>query len=300
MTAGDAGDLSSSAAAARGRLVVLSPHIDDAVLSCAGALLTARRLGWSTEVWTVFSESTEPEETATRRREDAEATRLLGASPRWLGAPDKLARAGGRVGFEELFFADDPTADAIARDVLRPVLAGGRATVLAPLGVGGHVDHRAVFRAVSALSAAGAWCYEDRPYATLEVLVRLRLVELGWLAKSAGPATADVLAALRSARFVGRHYPRGDRLRRLSEAVSTIVATAREDPAPPARCCARITGDAVENAFAAQQAYRSQVRAIARGRAEFDVAAAAVTCRIIGRQDEGYVEQYWRLDAPAA
>jgi LmbE family N-acetylglucosaminyl deacetylase len=84
-----------------GRVVVVSPHVDDAVFSLAGTLARAARSGAEVEVLTIFaldpaSEepangwdtragfTTEGEAARARREEDREACRLVGAEPRWL------------------------------------------------------------------------------------------------------------------------------------------------------------------------------------------------------------------------
>jgi LmbE family N-acetylglucosaminyl deacetylase len=84
-----------------GRVVVISPHVDDAVLSLAGTLARAARSGAEVEVLTIFaldpaSEepangwdtragfTTEGEAARARRDEDREACRLVGAEPTWL------------------------------------------------------------------------------------------------------------------------------------------------------------------------------------------------------------------------
>jgi LmbE family N-acetylglucosaminyl deacetylase len=84
-----------------GRVVVVSPHVDDAVFSLAGTLARAARSGVEVEVLTIFaldpaSEepangwdtragfTTEGEAARARRQEDREACRLVGAEPTWL------------------------------------------------------------------------------------------------------------------------------------------------------------------------------------------------------------------------
>ena len=84
-----------------GRVVVVSPHVDDAVFSLAGTLARAARSGAEVEVLTIFaldpaSEepangwdtragfTTEGEAARARREEDREACRLVGAEPTWL------------------------------------------------------------------------------------------------------------------------------------------------------------------------------------------------------------------------
>lgn len=85
----------------QGRVVVVSPHLDDGVFSLGATIAGAARAGARVEVLTVFGcdpESdapangwdsrggftTEGEAATARRAEDAEACRLVGAEPHWL------------------------------------------------------------------------------------------------------------------------------------------------------------------------------------------------------------------------
>jgi LmbE family N-acetylglucosaminyl deacetylase len=86
---------------AAGQLVVVSPHLDDAVLSLGAAIASWTRLGRAVTVLTVLAcdpssparaggwdrragFATEGEAARVRREEDEEACTLLGAAPRWL------------------------------------------------------------------------------------------------------------------------------------------------------------------------------------------------------------------------
>ena len=95
------------------RVAVLSPHLDDAVLSLGAAIARAVREGVEVAIVTVFAgdvESaspasnwdrlagfgTEGEAAAARRTEEADACALLGAEPRALPFPDYPYAAGDR------------------------------------------------------------------------------------------------------------------------------------------------------------------------------------------------------------
>jgi LmbE family N-acetylglucosaminyl deacetylase len=84
-----------------GRIVVVSPHLDDAIMSLGATIASAVRAGAAVEVLTVFGYgpvsstpagpwdtksgfSTESEACRARRDEDLKACKLLGATPRWL------------------------------------------------------------------------------------------------------------------------------------------------------------------------------------------------------------------------
>jgi LmbE family N-acetylglucosaminyl deacetylase len=157
-------------------LLVVSPHLDDAVLSCGGAMLARARLGERVVVATVFSEGRDH---ARRREEDRRAVELLGAEVMHLGlfdAPERLGlERSHRALVEEPVVS--PSDEALVRDAVRTAVGRTQpAEIWAPLGVGGHVDHRVVHAALR--DRAGLVLYEDRPYAFLAGAVRARLVEL--------------------------------------------------------------------------------------------------------------------------
>jgi LmbE family N-acetylglucosaminyl deacetylase len=84
-----------------GRVVVISPHLDDAVMSIGATIAHSVNSGATVEVLTVFGYGptspapagpwdaksgfhTEGEAATARRQEDQKACRILGATPRWL------------------------------------------------------------------------------------------------------------------------------------------------------------------------------------------------------------------------
>jgi LmbE family N-acetylglucosaminyl deacetylase len=156
--------------------MVVSPHLDDAVL-CAGASMSlARAAGVEVRLVTVFAGVPDgpfgpfarsfhddcafaDDAEATRRAEDAAAASILDIEVEWLDLPDAIYRCG-RDGplytSREQLFGRPHGADAIIGQVtntLASMFRSGDVAVL-PLGVGGHVDHVLVRRAGEA--AAGA------------------------------------------------------------------------------------------------------------------------------------------------
>jgi LmbE family N-acetylglucosaminyl deacetylase len=99
----------------RGRVVIVSPHLDDAVLSLGAAIAAAARRGVSVKVLTVFCGdpfsqapagpwdrdsgfSSEGEASRARREEDRRACEILGASVQWLAfADEQYDRHGGEA-----------------------------------------------------------------------------------------------------------------------------------------------------------------------------------------------------------
>jgi LmbE family N-acetylglucosaminyl deacetylase len=103
---------------------------------------------------------------ALRRREDERAMNVLRARPIWLPYPEAPHRGYGSAA--ELFGPlrpDDAIHETIAPAMQSLVDAERPDLVFAPQGIGGHVDHLQVVRAVSALSGRPStlW-WSDFPY----------------------------------------------------------------------------------------------------------------------------------------
>lgn len=152
-----------------GRLVILSPHPDDAVWSLGGAIGHWQSEG---EVLVVscfdgdaapaaLAQLARPEQrwrrfgpAALRRQEDAAALALLDCPLHSLGLNDAATRLDANGQFEcvdaaALFLAPDyaswPQPPAAMRAGLRALLRPGD-TLIAPLALGRHVDHCLVHR----------------------------------------------------------------------------------------------------------------------------------------------------------
>ncbi len=165
--------------------LALSPHLDDAAFSCGGILARLVQAGWRVVMATAFTRSIHPAEgfalacqldkglpatvdyMALRRAEDAAAAAALGVEPRWLDLPEAPHR-----GYDSApaLFGEALPDDAVWRDLswlivdlvaeLKPAL------VLSCQGLGRHVDHRQMIRAVehARLDTPTAY-YRDTPYA---------------------------------------------------------------------------------------------------------------------------------------
>lgn len=171
--------------------IYLSPHLDDAVLSCGGRIWQQGQAGERALAATAFAATPEPgaplspfardlharldlppDAPARRRDEDQQALALIGADAAHWPYLDCIYRRSddGRVLYatEEALFgdvdaADDPlVAELAARVAALPLTPRG--TLYAPLGVGHHVDHRIVRRAAEASELTLIY-YEDYPYA---------------------------------------------------------------------------------------------------------------------------------------
>ena len=179
------------------RHIYVSPHADDAVLSCGGRIRLHRERAEPVTVLTLcaglpssselsplaqtyhrawLSSGAGPE---SRRAENAEVLRRLGAEACDVSTPDAIYRGDGSGPFyrerDDLFRQPD-ARDAAAvlpvweSEVRRIAEATGAATVYFPLGIGGHVDHELARRVGERIANRGSdvMFYEDYPYVELE------------------------------------------------------------------------------------------------------------------------------------
>lgn len=163
-------------------LVVVSPHLDDAVFSCAGAITQARAAGpvLVVNVFTRFTDRAfgrmrEAEERLAAARTGFESISLCELDAGCRPGCGSLARVFGPPSPGDLAWVPALAAR------LSAVLAGisyGR--LLLPLAAGWHVDHLLVHLATREWGAdpRTAW-YEDTPYVWYDQMLRLRLDELG-------------------------------------------------------------------------------------------------------------------------
>lgn len=187
------------------RYIYLSPHLDDAALSCGGAIAQHTTAGTPVLVVNICTASPSPgallspfvslmhrrwnlptdEAMARRLREDAEALEILRADGLQLDLLDAIYRMPEVYANDDTLFGKVAEGDQLAADVqlrLEPLINRyPDAVIYAPLGIGRHVDHLATFAAAQALSRSGASVafYEDFPYVRLESARDQRLAELG-------------------------------------------------------------------------------------------------------------------------
>lgn len=177
----------------RGRMLVVSPHFDDGVLSVGGLIAQVAEAGGVITVATVFSSPADGPLSAAAREfhercglgrdamqqraaEDREACRCLGAEPVHLGMPEALYRreqqGSPRYPQGSAIFGADVNAEIAtvgqASKLISSLVANLQpGLVLAPLGIGSHIDHEITARAVCRLGLGRnqVYWFEDLPYA---------------------------------------------------------------------------------------------------------------------------------------
>ena len=169
--------------------IFLSPHLDDVVFSCGGLIWDLIRGGQSAEIWTVCTADPPPGELSAfaaylhqdwglgrdayriRREEDQAACQILGAQSRYLSFLDCIYRRSPGGDFlydsEGAIFAGLDNRESVLIDQLTEMLDSilpEDIRLVAPLGIGNHVDHELVRKAANRLSVPTAY-YADYPYA---------------------------------------------------------------------------------------------------------------------------------------
>lgn len=203
--------------AAQTTCIFISPHFDDAVLSCGGILTQLARLGADVTLVTVFSaepinkvplsplaqqlhkqwgERTNPY--AIRHQEERAVAEYLDIKTRWLDFYDAIYRDSTLVNTSELCLVEfdtksDPCYEPVRDALLQLINVHPGAVVFAPLGLGHHRDHLVVYQAIESVKATTSavssyYYYEDYPYAATANL-KARLAELNWKAE---PLVIDI------------------------------------------------------------------------------------------------------------
>jgi LmbE family N-acetylglucosaminyl deacetylase len=175
----------------------LSPHLDDAILSCGGLIHAQRQAGERVGVLSLCAGLPDPgirsalarhyesawsesgDGVGLRLAENAAVLSSWGVEGWECGTPDAIYRPGGEAPyyqsrtdlFREPHLEDVASLLPVWEERVRCLAEEGESLLLyAPLGVGNHVDHELVRRLGQRMGEAGwrVWFYEDYPYVELE------------------------------------------------------------------------------------------------------------------------------------
>lgn len=274
------------------RICIVSPHLDDAILSCGARILRANRDGDSVYILNIF---TAGNNAADRRVEEENAAARIGAQAAFLDeldAPDRDSRYAADL---NLFFGNmADVSDAYIAHIAQRMSAFFASEnidlVYAPLGAGGHIDHRIVYAAARKLQGSFAVrYYEDRPYSLWPSTLKARMNVLG-LANDLPDITADELrTALTHYHDMGHMVP--------AEAYSAVTAGMYEAPQQtPFRAESETTQASEQDMIAIWHAlslYTSQMPRIYK---DFGVFRTLSLSHDRARGGGGaYVEYVWRI-----
>jgi LmbE family N-acetylglucosaminyl deacetylase len=209
----------------------LSPHLDDAILSCGGLIFAQLQAGERVGVLTLCAGSPFPgalsplaqqyesawgesgEGMAARRAENAAILSSWGVESWECSVQDAIYRADNGVAYYDTrsdLFREPRPQDAAAllpfwEARVRDLAEGQAPNILlyAPLGVGGHVDHELARRLGQRMGEVG-WrvCfYEDYPYIELEAGgVQAAQARFGMHTWTSRTVAIDVLAKIEAVR----------------------------------------------------------------------------------------------------
>jgi LmbE family N-acetylglucosaminyl deacetylase len=169
-------------------MVCISPHPDDAALSCGGLVAKWRSQNRPAHVITLFSGTPPPLEQlsplarslhhawgdlpdpmAHRRQEDRCALDVLDCTGTWWDYHDAIYRHPAYDSTERLF-GRPAEEDGLEKELVQRLFILPGAVLLFPLAIGHHVDHQLAFRVGWKLweRARQVAFYEDLPYVAWE------------------------------------------------------------------------------------------------------------------------------------
>jgi LmbE family N-acetylglucosaminyl deacetylase len=217
----------------------LSPHLDDAALSCGGRIAAEVERGDAVLIVTVaagdpppgplspFAEAMhgswklERDAVERRRAEDRRACAILGADHVHLPIPDciyRRARAPGKWRYAsrpDIFGPLHPEDGELPAEIVTRLSAlPPAARLVAPLGIGGHVDHVLGRQAAEAWAHPALTYYADQPYCSrdpkpLENLRGQPAWSEEWMTWAEGCLATKLEAVRAYASQVAKLYPGG-------------------------------------------------------------------------------------------
>jgi LmbE family N-acetylglucosaminyl deacetylase len=182
--------------------VYLSPHLDDAILSCGGAIAaqinagervlvvtlctaipTREQLGPLAEEFHGDWNLTAEDAVTARLHEDTQAMQIVAADYLWAGMLDSIYRMPLGYDTRERLFGTPRPEDPLF-DALRPLFEQlherlPNARFYAPLAIGYHVDHQITYEVASDVFGGQLWFYEDVYYVLIPGELERRKDQLG-------------------------------------------------------------------------------------------------------------------------
>ncbi|BBM85881.1 PIG-L deacetylase family protein [Candidatus Uabimicrobium amorphum] len=269
--------------------VYISPHLDDVAFSCAGSLLLEEQKPLSI---TIFSDA-EPEnkKQAFVKRQQEESVAAVRGNYDFLFAGFNDLRNTKNARYFGLIWGEmEPHLITSVYEYLQKIVEQTQAKkLIAPLGVGRHVDHRICYEAVCKLHSnypeLEIWFYEDRPYSFPVYSTEVRLVELGY---SVDVDYGMYLESLSKVRYMS-HRNNEKKLARCRQHVEEISALSNHKEV---REVQYITNHNLPQIWNIVSAYASQVKFFIGNEQQFAAECQNVALRY---NKEKYAERRWRL-----
>jgi hypothetical protein len=160
------------------KVIFISPHLDDAVFSCAGLIQNLVQKSHDVEILTLFSQSDLSQQTLylTRKEEDKKASQILGAHIQHLNFLDAPFRSDNPKMVFQSLDSEKQTLALVTKKLKEIFSDNSSALFYAPLGVGWHKDHLIAFEAaLSSIPHDRLRFYEEAPYSLIRHQTQLRL-----------------------------------------------------------------------------------------------------------------------------
>ena len=183
--------------------IYLSPHLDDVAFSCAGTICTHIAQGFRILVVTLFAADPQPpfpplaqayhqlwqvsegvSPYQIRKAEDKEAMLALGVDYLWLNWLEVIYRISDLTDLSDINalqtdFHHDPVFPMLCQWLADLHATYPDATIVVPLGIGGHRDHCVLFQAaLNVLEHSSLLFFEDFPYVAYQPEEITELVKL--------------------------------------------------------------------------------------------------------------------------
>jgi LmbE family N-acetylglucosaminyl deacetylase len=193
------------------KICIVSPHIDDAILSCGIFMQRRRAAGDEILAVNIFSAGTNSEN---RKKEEAAAEDVMGVTPYFLDELDAPDRNRAAYGTDQgIFFGKlDPNDPAIPRVTQRLADFFKEHNIelaIFPLAAGTHIDHRIAFEAGRRTKGVGVRFYEDRPYILWPGILQIRMQQVGGDAELPKITEEQMRASLNDYHYLKHFVPKG-------------------------------------------------------------------------------------------
>lgn len=194
------------------KVCIVSPHIDDAILSCGVAIQRHLAQGDDVTILNVFNAGTNARN---RRQEEIGAAASIGADVVFLDELDAPDRNPVYWSTIQLFFGDIAEVPAEYIDKIEKRLTeffSAYKVDLAyfPLAAGNHIDHRVAYAASRRIRNAAVRYYEDRPYILWPGVLQGRMHDIGADAALPTVTREMMLQSLPSYHYLKHFVPKGE------------------------------------------------------------------------------------------
>jgi LmbE family N-acetylglucosaminyl deacetylase len=279
------------------RVCIVSPHLDDAILSCGIAMQRLAAAGDEVVGLSVFTAGSG---SALRRAEDRLAMSRIGTEPVHLDeldAPDRdpTYRSVRRLVGGALD-PGDPYIDRVERRVCAFLGERGVDVAYFPLAAGSHIDHRIVHAVGRRIRGIAVRYYEDRPYVLWPGVLQGRMRQLGADAGLPEVTEQAMRGSVGDYHHLGLFLPEAER-----EALLPVYLAALGEAAPrvlAARATELVaTEEELRRLYGCLALYASQIPAM-HGDADRFVADSLRHERTRSGRS-AYVERAWTLEALA-